>query len=77
MTDYEITGNFRGVKNELVDYLADGYIVRGGDVIPCEVGLIEVHDWSSDEDRIQPTHIFIKDGITDNGTHYHAETIKL
>lgn len=79
--DYTITGKFNKVKNGLVDYLTDGYIKRDGERIPCEIGFT-VWGYSGDpndrqEEEIEATHIFIKDGITENGTGYYAETIEL
>lgn len=69
-TQFTITGEAKKVKAGLVDYVADGYIERDGDKIPCLVGLINGVE-------LVPTHLFIKDGVTDNGTHYYAETIEL
>jgi len=69
--NYTITSKVTPVKNGLVDFIADGYINRDGERIPCKIGFTEF----SDEPEV--THIFIKDGITENGTHYDAETIEL
>ena len=77
MLDYKITGDFRGVSHGLVDYLADGYINRDGVIIPCEIGFDECYDYDNDDVVLKPTYIFIKDGITDDGVCYNAETIKL
>ena len=71
MTNYTITGKLKEVEHGLVDYVTDGYIERDGDKIPCEIGFIHGIE-------PVPTHIFIKkDGITENGTHYYAETIEI
>ena len=76
MVNYTITGEKQRISNALVDYVADGYIERNGENIPCEIGFTEFYsDDLSESVEIEPTHIFIKDGITDNGTHYEAETI--
>lgn len=56
----------------LVDYIADGVCFKGEDLIPCRVGF-EVDSY----DDLTPTYIFIRDGITASGNHYHSETIKL
>jgi len=70
MANYTITGKLEEV-NGLVDYIAAGYIERDGEKIPCQVGFINA--------VTEPvaTHIFIKDGITENGVHYYAETIEI
>ena len=59
------------LKNGLVDFLADGYIIRDNDRIPCQVGFTKFGD------EVEATHIFIKNGITDSGNHYEAETIEI
>lgn len=79
--NYKITGKFNKVKNGLVDYVAAGYIERDDERIPCEIGFT-VWGYSGDprdrlEEEIEATHIFIKDGVTENGTHYNAETIEI
>lgn len=71
MTNFTITGEKKAVKGGLVDYLAEGYIERDGERIPCEIGLTDFNG------EIEATHIFIKSGITENGTHYNAQTIEL
>lgn len=60
----------------LVDYLADGYIERDGEQIPCQIGYNEYMD-AEDNIRCEAEYIFIKDGITENGTHYYAEMIAI
>lgn len=76
--EFYITGEIKPVKHGLVDYIAKGYLLRDNEKIPCEVGYISYADDSSviGIDRMK-SHIFIKEGITDNGTHYNAETIEL
>ena len=61
------TSELKATKNGLVDFLADGYIVRDGEKIPCQIGYTQFG-----EEGREATHIFIK-----NGTHYDAETIEL
>ena len=69
---FTVTGELSNKLNEgLADYLADGYIERDGEKIPCQIGFIAV------DGLIEATYIFIKDGITENGTRYYAETIEL
>lgn len=65
---YTITGPLKKISHGLVDFLAPGYIIRYGEKIPCEIGFL---------DEKEATHIFIKEGITTNGTHYYAQTIEL
>lgn len=70
MTNYTITGkSFKKVNHGLVNYVVEGYIERDAEKIPCEIGFIYKYE--------NPTHIFIKNGITENGTHYYAETIEI
>lgn len=71
MTNFTITGEKKAVKGGLVDFLADGYIERDGEKIPCQIGFTEYNCVT------EASHIFIKDGITENGTHYEAQTIEL
>lgn len=66
------TTQLRAIENALVDYVADGILSRDGENIPCEIGYTEFYS-----QRIEPTHIFIKEGITASGNHYEAETIEL
>jgi hypothetical protein len=73
--NYTITGEKKKVRGEMVDYLADGYIERDGEKIPCKVGFTEYYSAWDDRINVDPSHIFIKEGITENGTHYEAETI--
>lgn len=69
---FTVTGELSDKLNKgLVDYLADGYIERDGEKIPCQIGFVAM------DSLIEATHIFIKDGITENGTHYYAETIEI
>lgn len=71
MTNFTITGEKKATKGGLVDFLADGYIERDGEKIPCQIGFTEFNG------EAEATHIFIKSGITENGTHYEAQTIEL
>ena len=76
--EFFVTGEIRPVKHGLVDYIANGYLLRDGEKIPCEIGYISYHD----DDAVigierMKSHIFIKNGITENGTHYDAQTIEL
>jgi len=73
--NYTVTSELRPVQHGLVDYVADGYIDRDGEKIPCLVGFTEF-GFATDPETIV-THIFIKDGITADGTHYEAETIEV
>lgn len=75
MTNYTITGEMRKQKEGLADYLADGYIQRGEDRIPCEIAFLEIT--INGEPHREPYYIFIKDGITESGNHYYAERIDL
>jgi hypothetical protein len=65
------TSILRPLEHGLVDYVATGFISRDKEEIPCEIGFTEFTD------SIQPTHIFIKAGITASGHHYEDETIEL
>lgn len=69
--DIGFTGKLTEVKNGLVDYEMEGYIIRDGEEIPCKIGFT---DFSTGREI---THIFIDDGITESGTHYYKETIEL
>jgi len=71
MVEYILTGEKKKVNHGLVDYVVPGYIERDGEHIPCEVGFTEFNN------VLEATHIFITDGITNNGTHYCAETIEI
>ena len=78
MADFKRTSGMRPIENGLVDYLADGIIIRNGEEIPCEIGYTAwVSGWGGIHEEIEATHIFIKDGITESGNHYCAETIEL
>ena len=68
---YEINGKLDKVYHELVDYIADGYIITDNDKIPCEVGFIKFGD------DIEAKYIFTQSGITENGTAYYPETYEL
>ena len=68
---YTITGPLKKISHGLVDFLAPGYIIRYGEKIPCEFGFTVFSD------EKEATHIFIKDGITNAGTHYYSQTIEL
>lgn len=75
MTNYTITGEMRKQKEGWADYLADGYVQRGEDMVPCEIGFVEV---TYDGEPIrEPFYIFIKDFISESGNHYHSERIDL
>lgn len=78
----KITGGLKKVKDGLVDYIASGEVIRNGKKIPCEIGFTiwgytRNHPEERGEAEVEATHIFIKDGITSDGTHYNAETIEL
>ena len=69
---FTVTGELSDKLTEgLADYLADGYIERDGEKIPCQIGFIAM------DSLIEATHIFVKDGITESGVHYYAETIEI
>ena len=68
---YEINGKLQKVEHELVDYIADGYIITEYDRIPCEVGFIQ---FGKD---IEAKYIFTQSGITEKGTAYYPETYEL
>lgn len=55
----------------MVDYTIDGYLLRDSERIPCTLGYCDFFG------NIELTHIFIKEGITENGTHYYSETIEI
>jgi len=68
---FELTGDLKEAPSKaLVDYLAEGYRIKDGKKIPCEVG------FTIFSDEIMATHIFVKETWTDDGTHYLAETIE-
>ena len=80
--NYRITGKFKKVKNGLVDYIVDGELLRDGVAIPCEIGFTiwgytRNNDEDPGEEEIEIDYIFIKEGVTADGVHYEAETIKL
>lgn len=77
--NYTVTTELKKVNHGLVDYIADGYIDRNGEKIPCKVGFM---DYGCPDDidcytEMTSTHIFITGGITESGTEYEAETIEL
>ena len=72
---YTRTGDMKMAAG-LVDYLADGYIERDGDQIPCQIGYNEYED-ADGEVTCKAEYIFIKEGVTEYGTHYYADTIAL
>ena len=74
--NFKLIGGLTPVKNGLVDCIGEGYIIRGDEMIPCEIGY-RVYDMNENGCGVVPTHIFIQNGITENGTHYNAETIEL
>lgn len=76
MTQYTITSEMKKQHNGLADYLADGYLERDNEKIPCQIGFTEWMD-SNDEIHVEADYIFVKEGITEAGTHYYAETICL
>lgn len=69
--EIKVTGKATQVKHGLVDYEAEGYIIKDGERIPCRIGYT---DFSF---GVVATHLFIDDGITESGTHYYKETIEL
>ena len=70
--NYTITGDLEPVKNGLVDFIATGILHRDGIEIPCYIGFTHFENY-----EITPTFIFIKDGITSDGTGYYSETIEI
>lgn len=80
MTGYTVTGNIKKTSG-LVDYIADGYVMRKGERVPCMIGFTVCGYTYTDEDRgeaeLAVTYIFIKDCVTESGTHYYAETIEI
>lgn len=74
MAQFTITSEMKRQNNAQVDFLADGYIERVGEKIPCQIGFTEWMD-SDGDIHVDADYIYIKDGITENGTHYNAETI--
>lgn len=68
----------RPVTNGLVDYVLDGYLLRDGHKIPCEIGYTNVSDdpFVIGLDYVK-THIFIKKCVLDDGYEVEAETITL
>ena len=70
---YDVNRNekLREVEHGLVDYVKNGYYLMNGEKIPCEVGFIDMGT------VIKATHLFVKDGVTENGTHYYKETIEI
>lgn len=66
-----VTSNPTVQKKSLVDYLAQGYIERDGEKIPCRIG------FNKFSDKLEPAYIFIDNGITESGNHYDAETINI
>lgn len=71
MVEFTTTGKMQKLQHGLVDYLADGYIEGNSSRIPCQIGYTDF------KGEIEPTHIFIQDGVTTSGEHYYAETIEL
>ena len=69
--NYTITSELKKVSHALVDYIANGYVYRDGEKIPCKVGFTEFNA------VVEATHIFVSDGITENGNHYYGVTIEL
>lgn len=76
--NYTVTGERKKVNHGLVDYIADGYIDRNGEKIPCKVGFMTTYANENDAyNDVTATHIFITGGITESGAEYEAETIEL
>ena len=69
---FKRTSMLKAIEHGLVDYVATGFITREEEEIPCEIGYTDFYP-----DRIDPSHIFIKAGITASGTHFEDETIEL
>lgn len=67
--NYTVTSDLKVVEHGLVDYIAEGIY---NNQIPCQVGFMEFGDG-----ELEATHIFIRDGILEDGTCYNAETIEL
>ncbi len=73
--EFTRTGKIKKAEG-LVDFLAEGYIEREGEEIPCQIGYNTYMD-AEDDIRLEADYIFLKDGITESGTHYYAETIRI
>ena len=69
--NYTVTSELKKVSHALVDFIANGYVERDGEKIPCKVGFTECNG------EVEPTYLFINSGITSNGTFYYPETIEL
>ncbi len=67
--EYTINGKIEKVNHDLVDYIADGFILTDNDKIPCEVGFVKVGK------DIEAKYIFTQSGITEKGTAYYPMTI--
>lgn len=68
---WDLSEKLHSVDKGLVDYTREGYLLRDNEKIPCLIGYT---DYSG---IIEPTHLFIGNGVTDSGNHYYAETITL
>lgn len=70
---YLVTGDMKRVCDGLVDYVADGEIVRAGEEnIPCTVGFVK-----STCGGYLATHLFIKRQILKSGEEIEAQTIPI
>ena len=82
---YERTGALQPIAHGLTDYVAEGRLLRNDEWIPCEIGYTGWYSSMNSKGQyepngcylIDPTHIFVKDGMTESGNHYYAETIEL
>lgn len=72
----ERTGKIKFTSG-LVDYKAEGILHLADVKIPCEIGYVDGFDNYTGEKLLEPTHLFIKAGITDEGDHYENQTIDL
>jgi hypothetical protein len=68
--NFEVIGELKPVKYGLVDFVADGVVVRGSDTVPCKVG------FQDHNGVVKPEYLFT-DNTFVGDVFYHAETIKL
>ncbi len=76
MNYVERTGKVKFTSG-LVDYKAEGILHLEHVKIPCEIGYVDGYDNFTGKKLLQPTHLFIKAGVTDEGDHYENQTIDL
>ena len=73
---FKETGKMIECKDGLVDLICKGVLYKGAYKVPCLIGY-RVYGEDENGYLCEPTHIFVDDGITDDGYHYYAETIEL